>query len=403
MMDMDQLISRLEQEADEGNYESAMELSRRYRTGDGVEQDEEMAQQYEDWAAAILGDREEEAVPAGEMNEPAEETAAPKTISAEEENKILSACDNCESWEEMSEILEQMTFPELREQREENPFAEIVFWSRYLKSSNEEEVERGIEKLQLSVERLREYLMQGGENHLVREAIADTYERIGDSYKQMVINGKAGDRICQRMWKAYELAEELDESRVEGILFCLEYNLTPDTLTAEECDRRKRLYADQCGISFRVDFANDLYSRGRSIEALDMYQLAQTADDADEQPCAKDWADYMAAKIMDQAEEQEAAIKKIQTHYEREDAEAAYFLARMEENPGKREDYYSKGRYWNPKKYAEKCELQYRKMLEKREEIRRRKEKEQEERQEKKAEELLSLWNKVERIIHSYR
>lgn len=266
-------ISRLIELANDGDLQSTLKLAEMYRNGTDVEQDDEIAEQWENWAKEIKDKerREEETEDLLSGNDNTENLLAQETSDDFEDFDSLNTPpfdkENIE-WDDYRKKLEALPITKLREEMENgNLFAKLIFTERLLKSQNPYERKNGADEIENLISSNEKIL----NDTMSINAIAEAWQCLGNYYNVIGEKNKA--------FTAYSSAYELNPNLVDGLIYCF-YNgigCRKDPAQAEDFRIKK---AKGQGIVERYKLAASLAPR--SIHAIEMYQLALEAEDADQ-------------------------------------------------------------------------------------------------------------------------
>ena len=305
-------INQLIEQANDGDLQATLKLIEMYRNGIDVEQNEQIAEQWEDWAEELrkseesdeineeitedlMADIQGESKDFNEDSDHLEETASPE-FQAETEDS---------DWHIYRKKLEKLPIPKLREEMEkDNLYAKLIFSEKLIESRIPAESQIGKEGLEDFAN-----LNAGALNDQMGiDARAEAWSRLGDYY---LIR-----RDDDNAFKAHSSAYELNADYVDGLIECFEngYGCQKNVFQAEKLKIEK---AKKLGIVGRYNMAVSLPQR--SMHAVELLQMALEAPDADQhrylkskaRQCLGEWEELDSDGNFIQVEEEKKIQQKL--------------------------------------------------------------------------------------------
>ena len=280
----------LEERANDGDVTAIRQLVECYKNGIGVEQDLEMAEQWEKMLADVDENSEVDTFPDGEMGSAAQNVAQRHEV--DHHGKIENETEHQDrggtthfrerSWEEIRHELEKMSFVTLDQVvARGNYLAELIVGERYLRSSRYEERMNGAERIREAIEHIKNAEVGAASTDAIKDALSEGWTQLSDYY---VKNYNFRPGFSEKAFEASSNAFEIDHSNAEGLFVCYKKGIG-----CNRDERKIRIYerymVEAGGIVERYKYAKSLGDE--SIAAIEFLQKALMSSDADEHPYYK--------------------------------------------------------------------------------------------------------------------
>ena len=290
----------LEERANDGDVSAIRQLVECYENGIGVEQDLEMAKQWEKMLPDVGENYDEGATSSDRSGDNAPEATKShddhhQNVTEKEmghHDRVQSTSPTEHSWEEIRHELEKMSFVTLDQVvARGNYLAELIAGERYLKSQAYEEQINGAERIREAIEHIKNGEVKAASMDAIKDALSEGWMQLANYY----LSGyKYRPGFAEKAFEACSNAFEIDHSNVEGLITCYKFGIGCNR-DESKISTYERYKAESGGIVEKYNYAKSLGNG--SIAAIEFFQKALEANDADEHPYYQSLARQSLAEL----------------------------------------------------------------------------------------------------------